>query len=103
MEITYQTFLIVCPFLFLAGLIDAIGGGGGLILGQLVHGGAGGNGNNYSSSSITPSNVSWASGSGGGGGSGYMPGGSPYGGSGGLHNCNGTDGGPGHGVVVVTW
>lgn len=31
MEITIQTFLIVCPFLFLAGLIDAIGGGGGLI------------------------------------------------------------------------
>ena len=31
MEITYQTFLIVCPFVFLAGLIDAIGGGGGLI------------------------------------------------------------------------
>ncbi len=31
MEITYQTFLIVCPFLFMAGLIDAIGGGGGLI------------------------------------------------------------------------
>lgn len=31
MEITYQTFLVVCPFLFLAGLIDAIGGGGGLI------------------------------------------------------------------------
>ena len=31
MESTYQTFLIVCPFLFLAGLIDAIGGGGGLI------------------------------------------------------------------------
>lgn len=31
MEITYRTFLIVCPFLFLAGLIDAIGGGGGLI------------------------------------------------------------------------
>ena len=31
MEITYQTFLIGCPFLFLAGLIDAIGGGGGLI------------------------------------------------------------------------
>lgn len=26
-----QTFLIVCPLLFLAGLIDAIGGGGGLI------------------------------------------------------------------------
>ena len=31
MELTIQTFLIVCPFLFLAGLIDAIGGGGGLI------------------------------------------------------------------------
>ena len=31
MEITYETFLIVCPFLFLAGLVDAIGGGGGLI------------------------------------------------------------------------
>lgn len=31
MEITYKTFLIICPFLFLAGLIDAIGGGGGLI------------------------------------------------------------------------
>lgn len=31
MEITLQTYLIVCPFLFLAGLIDAIGGGGGLI------------------------------------------------------------------------
>lgn len=31
MEITFQTFLIICPFLFLAGLIDAIGGGGGLI------------------------------------------------------------------------
>lgn len=31
MEITIQTFLIVCPFLFLAGLVDAIGGGGGLI------------------------------------------------------------------------
>ena len=31
MEITFQTFLIVCPFLFLAGLVDAIGGGGGLI------------------------------------------------------------------------
>lgn len=31
MEITIQTFLIVCPFLFMAGLIDAIGGGGGLI------------------------------------------------------------------------
>lgn len=31
MEITLHTFLIVCPFLFLAGLVDAIGGGGGLI------------------------------------------------------------------------
>jgi uncharacterized membrane protein YfcA len=31
MNITFQTYLIVCPFLFLAGLIDAIGGGGGLI------------------------------------------------------------------------
>ena len=26
-----KTFLIVCPFLFLAGLVDAIAGGGGLI------------------------------------------------------------------------
>lgn len=31
MELSLQTFLIVCPFLFLAGLVDAIGGGGGLI------------------------------------------------------------------------
>ena len=31
MELTLQTFLIVCPLVFLAGLIDAIGGGGGLI------------------------------------------------------------------------
>lgn len=31
MNITLETFLIICPFLFLAGLIDAIGGGGGLI------------------------------------------------------------------------
>lgn len=31
MEITLKTFFIVCPFLFLAGLVDAIGGGGGLI------------------------------------------------------------------------
>ena len=31
MELTYKIFLIVCPFLFLAGLVDAIGGGGGLI------------------------------------------------------------------------
>lgn len=27
----YQTFLIVCPLVFLAGFVDAIGGGGGLI------------------------------------------------------------------------
>ena len=31
MTLTPQTFLIVCPLLFLAGLVDAIGGGGGLI------------------------------------------------------------------------
>ena len=31
MELTIQTFFIVCPLVFLAGLIDAIGGGGGLI------------------------------------------------------------------------
>jgi len=31
MTLTTQTFLIVCPLLFLAGLVDAIGGGGGLI------------------------------------------------------------------------
>ncbi len=31
MTLTPQTFLIVCPMLFLAGLVDAIGGGGGLI------------------------------------------------------------------------
>lgn len=31
MTLTLQTFLIVCPMLFLAGLVDAIGGGGGLI------------------------------------------------------------------------
>ncbi len=31
MTLTPETFLIVCPFLFLAGLVDAIGGGGGLI------------------------------------------------------------------------
>lgn len=30
-ELTIETFLIVCPFLFLAGIVDAIGGGGGLI------------------------------------------------------------------------
>lgn len=31
MTITLQTFLIVCPLVFLAGLIDSIAGGGGLI------------------------------------------------------------------------
>lgn len=31
MELSFQTFLIVCPLLFLAGFVDAIGGGGGLI------------------------------------------------------------------------
>lgn len=31
MELTLSTFLIVCPLVFLAGLIDAIGGGGGLV------------------------------------------------------------------------
>lgn len=30
-DISASTYLIVCPFLFLAGLVDAIGGGGGLI------------------------------------------------------------------------
>lgn len=31
MELTIGAFLFVCPLLFLAGLVDAIGGGGGLI------------------------------------------------------------------------
>lgn len=31
MELTLHTFLIICPLVFLAGLVDAIGGGGGLI------------------------------------------------------------------------
>lgn len=31
MNITFHTFLIVCPFVFLAGLLDSIAGGGGLI------------------------------------------------------------------------
>lgn len=31
MNLTFHTYLIVCPFVFLAGLVDAIGGGGGLI------------------------------------------------------------------------
>ena len=31
MEITFRTFLIVCPLIFLAGFVDSIAGGGGLI------------------------------------------------------------------------
>ncbi len=31
MTLTFETFLIVCPLLFLGGVVDAIGGGGGLI------------------------------------------------------------------------
>lgn len=31
MTLTFTTFLIVCPMLFLAGFVDSIGGGGGLI------------------------------------------------------------------------
>lgn len=31
MEITWVTFLIVCPLLFLAGFVDSIAGGGGII------------------------------------------------------------------------
>lgn len=31
MKLTLQTFLIVCPLVFLAGLVDSIAGGGGLI------------------------------------------------------------------------
>lgn len=31
MDLIFHTYLIVCPFVFLAGLVDAIGGGGGLI------------------------------------------------------------------------
>lgn len=31
MTLTVQIFLIVCPLVFLAGIVDAIGGGGGLI------------------------------------------------------------------------
>ena len=31
MELTWQMYAIVCPLVFLAGLIDSIAGGGGLI------------------------------------------------------------------------
>ena len=50
MHITFLTYLICCPLVFLAGLVDAIGGGGGLIslpayllagLGALGNGSAG--------------------------------------------------------------
>ena len=30
-ELTFKTFLIVCPLVFLGGFVDAIGGGGGII------------------------------------------------------------------------
>ena len=31
MQLTFVTYIIVCPMLFLAGFVDSIGGGGGLI------------------------------------------------------------------------
>ena len=31
MEVTWTTLLIVCPLVFLSGLVDAVAGGGGLI------------------------------------------------------------------------
>lgn len=31
MEVTFITYLIVCPMIFIAGFIDSIAGGGGLI------------------------------------------------------------------------
>lgn len=31
MEVTWKMFLIVCPLVFLGGLVDSIAGGGGLI------------------------------------------------------------------------
>ena len=31
MELTWKVYLIVCPFVFLAGLVDSVAGGGGLI------------------------------------------------------------------------
>ena len=31
MEMTWQMFLIVCPLTFLAGFVDSVAGGGGLI------------------------------------------------------------------------
>ena len=33
MELSFSTYLIVCPLVFLAGLIDSVAGGGGLISG----------------------------------------------------------------------
>ncbi|MBR6030324.1 MAG: TSUP family transporter [Clostridia bacterium] len=31
MELTWQSYVVVCPLIFLAGLVDAVAGGGGLI------------------------------------------------------------------------
>ena len=31
MTITIYSYIIICPFIFLAGFVDSIGGGGGLI------------------------------------------------------------------------
>ena len=31
MELTWQTFAIVCPLVFLGGFMDAVAGGGGII------------------------------------------------------------------------
>ena len=31
MELHFQHFLIVCPLVFLAGFVDAVAGGGGLV------------------------------------------------------------------------
>ena len=31
MDLTWKSFLIVCPLVFLGGFVDAIAGGGGLI------------------------------------------------------------------------
>ena len=41
MTFSIFTFLIVCPFVFLAGLVDAIAGGGGIIDAAEIHGGLG--------------------------------------------------------------
>ena len=31
MELSWQTFALICPFIFLAGFVDSVAGGGGLI------------------------------------------------------------------------